>query len=117
VGVVIECTKPELIELVACEYLSDTDFPALQAVMKRLHNRYGAVSVVEVTGLGIGAFENADIPETELIAWHTTRPSKEEALAGLQAFIENQRLTIPGEFTSSSPSFAPACTRITPGMQ
>lgn len=67
--------------------------------MKGLHTRYGAVTVVEVTGLGIGAFKNADIPENELIAWHTTRPSKQEALARLQALVENQRLTIPAEFT------------------
>jgi hypothetical protein len=57
------------------------------------------VTVVEVAGLGIGAFENADIPENELIAWHTTRPSKQEAFAKLQALVENQRLTIPAEFT------------------
>ena len=54
---------------------------------------------MEVTGLGIGAFENADIPENELIAWHTTRPSKQEALAKLQVLVENERLTIPAEFT------------------
>lgn len=99
VGVVLDCTDPDLIEVVGWEYLVDTDFPSLQAVMQGLHERYGAITVVEVTGLGIGAFENADIPEDELIAWHTTRPSKQEALAKLQVLVENERLTIPAEFT------------------
>lgn len=61
-------------------------FPSLS--VSRSEGLFGQIS--EVTGLGLGAFENADIPETELIAWNTTRPSKQEALAKLQALVENQ---------------------------
>jgi hypothetical protein len=50
-----------------------------------------------------------------MIAWHTTRVSKEEALAKLQAVVENEGLTIPAEFTQLVSGRAP--TRTTPATR
>jgi hypothetical protein len=117
VGVVLDCTKPDLIGVVTWEYLTDTDFPSLQAVMKGLHTSYGAITVIEVTGLGIGAFENADIPTNELIAWHTTEPPSRRRSPSCRSSPRTSNSRSRPSSRSSSRSYALARTRITLAMR
>jgi hypothetical protein len=92
VGICLDCTDAPMMDVVAFVYLKGVDAPVVQRNIERLHKDYPGITVIEDNNMGEWTRQSLDIPSSQLIGWHTSRPSKAKILAGLYAALGGQYL-------------------------
>jgi hypothetical protein len=87
--------EAQVLHVVGYERLVDEDFPTLQRAIRAMHSRYPGPTVVEANSIGKAVIENLGLPESEVIAYTTTRATKLQMLTAIELHLQQRTLTIP----------------------
>lgn len=92
VGIVLDVSDREMVEVVELVRLVGVPYLTLQAEVEKLHVRYPGPTVIEANAAGEAVAANLRIPQPEIILWTTTSKSKPLIIAELQLAFEKRGL-------------------------
>lgn len=90
VGIVLDVTE-DVHDVVYYTRLRENTYPQIQREIKVVHEAYpGTLTVIEDNAAGEAVRENLDIPQSQLIGFKTTKPSKARIISQLQLRLQHQ---------------------------
>jgi hypothetical protein len=92
VGICLDCTDAPMMDVVGYVYLKGVDAPQVQRNIEKFHRDFPGVTVIEDNNMGEWTRQSLDIPESQLLGWHTSRPSKAKILSGLYTALASYYL-------------------------
>jgi hypothetical protein len=89
---------PPFLQVIAYTRLVDEDYPAVQREIEKMHRQYPGPTVIEANSVGKPVIDNLRLPESDLIQYTTTKPSKQQMLTAIELHLQQRALKIHPEF-------------------